>query len=92
MRNEWIVEVVSIVFVACPVSIAIAYWIWRRAIGSPASLPEISPATNQRLEHLERSVDVVAVEVERVSENVRYLTKLLAERPANAGIGSGGEK
>ncbi len=34
-----------------------------------------------QIEHLARAVDAVAVEVERISEGQRFVTKLLAERP-----------
>jgi hypothetical protein len=35
---------------------------------------------NARLEHLQQSVDAIAVEVERIAEAQRFTTKLLAER------------
>jgi hypothetical protein len=36
----------------------------------------------QRLERLEHAVDAIAIEVERISEGQRFVTKVLAERPA----------
>ena len=33
-----------------------------------------------RLRHLEQSVDAIAIEIERISEGQRFTTKLLAER------------
>jgi len=33
-----------------------------------------------RLQHLEQAVDAIAIEIERISENQRFATKLLAER------------
>ena len=39
------------------------------------------PALNDdRLEHLQQSVDAIAIEVERIAEAQRFTTKLLAER------------
>ncbi|MDQ6829938.1 MAG: hypothetical protein M3081_13850 [Gemmatimonadota bacterium] len=39
-----------------------------------------SPEIEARLTRVEQAVDAVAIEVERVGEGQRYLTKLLAER------------
>jgi hypothetical protein len=33
-----------------------------------------------RLQHLEQAVDAIAIEVERISENQRFATKLLTDR------------
>lgn len=38
-----------------------------------------SPADQNRLDQLQQSVDVVALEVERISEGQRYVTRLLDE-------------
>ena len=35
---------------------------------------------DERLEHLQQSVDAIAIEVERIAEGQRYTVKLLAER------------
>lgn len=35
-----------------------------------------------RLDRIERAVESIAVEIERISEGQRFTTKLLAERPA----------
>jgi hypothetical protein len=44
------------------------------------------PEITARLERIERTVESIAVEVERVSEGQRFTTKLLAERvPAERG-------
>jgi hypothetical protein len=37
-----------------------------------------------RLERIEQAVDTIAIEVERISESQRFVTKLLAQRPAAA--------
>ena len=36
---------------------------------------------NERLERLEQAVETIAVEVERVGEGQRYLTRVLESRP-----------
>ncbi len=45
-------------------------------LGSAASSGELG----SRLGHLEQSLDAIAVEVERVGEGQRYMTKVFAER------------
>jgi hypothetical protein len=42
--------------------------------------PLLSSATEARLERIEQAVDSIAIEVERISENQRFTTKLLSER------------
>jgi hypothetical protein len=41
------------------------------------------PADDDRLQRLEHAVDAIAIEVERISEGQRFLTKLQVERPAD---------
>lgn len=56
---------------------------WARRLdhrSAPPALP--SREVEDRLDRIERAVEAVAVEVERVSEGQRFVTKLLAERPA----------
>jgi hypothetical protein len=48
----------------------------RRPRGTPALPPEII----ERLERIERAVDVTALEVERIGEGQRFLTRALGER------------
>jgi hypothetical protein len=51
--------------------------LWRRPTvdSPPAAIPEM----DDRLSSLERSIDAVAVEIERVGEGQRYMTKRFAE-------------
>lgn len=41
---------------------------------------ELSRATEARLERIEQAVDSIAIEIERISENQRFTTKLLNDR------------
>jgi hypothetical protein len=50
-------------------------WIWKR---KPAAVASSTDA--QQIAHLQRSLDVVAVEVERIAEGQRYVAKMLNER------------
>jgi Spy/CpxP family protein refolding chaperone len=63
-----------------PLMLSIARLTWRRgsrAYVAPSSSPDLSP----RLERIEQAVDAIAIEVERVSEGQRFVTRLLSERP-----------
>ncbi|MFI5244947.1 MAG: hypothetical protein ACHQQR_06955 [Gemmatimonadales bacterium] len=53
---------------------------WARKIENQSKLPKATPETGEHMERMERSIDAIALEVERISENQRFLTKLLAER------------
>jgi hypothetical protein len=78
-------SVVAIVFIVCvllPMTIALARILVRRSrVGAPDPLARESAA---RLARLEQAVDAIAVEVERVSEGQRFVTRLLAEGRAPA--------
>jgi hypothetical protein len=68
-----------------PLSVAMARRFWR---GSPRRDPEAA-LVGSRMERLEHAVDSIAVEVERISEGQRYVTKLLAEQPSKSRVESG---
>jgi hypothetical protein len=64
--------------VMMPISIAYARRIWR---GKPVAQPRPDDVVSgQRLERLEQSVDAIAIEIERISEGQRFVTKVLATR------------
>jgi hypothetical protein len=81
-----IVPAVSVVSLAMLLPLAIGYArrISRRA---PAPAPFPSDVT-ARLERIEQAVDTIAIEIERVSEGQRFVTKIMAERPASAAAAS----
>jgi hypothetical protein len=69
---------VAMLALALPISIAWAKRIVRRA-------PRPTPVPNDvtmRLDRIEQAVDTIAIEVERISEGQRFVTRLMAERPA----------
>ncbi len=59
-----------------PVAIAYARRIWKRSHVTVALTPDLA----ERITAMERSIDAVAVEVERVGEGQRFVTQLLAEQ------------
>jgi hypothetical protein len=75
------ITIVGTIFVLFPLAIAAAWNIWKR--GTRAA---IAPAAADvaRMERLEQAVDAIAIEVERVSEGQRYVTRLLTEGAAPA--------
>jgi cell division septum initiation protein DivIVA len=86
------ISITFTIFVLAPMAIAAARLMWKRAT-APARPPAISPEANQRLDRIENAVDAIAIEVERVSEGQRFLTKLFTEggrdgQPA-AALGAG---
>lgn len=78
--SKEIVPVVAIlsVFVLGPFAVAMSRLIWKRASVPPR--PATDTMTQQRLEQLQQSVDTIAVEVERISEAQRFVTRVLNDR------------
>jgi hypothetical protein len=68
---------VLLMVLGLPVSIAWARRIFR---GRPQSA-QSAPDYTSRLENIERAIDTVAIEVERISEGQRFVTRILAGRP-----------
>ena len=66
-----------IVFVLSPLAIGIARVMWKRS--SRPVIPAITSETAERMVRLEQAVDSIAVEVERISEGQRFVTKLLSD-------------
>lgn len=74
------ISIVSVIFVGLPLAIGAAVMMLRRS--NRPSVPAVPPATQQRLERMEQAIDTIAIEMERVSENQRFLTRVLTEGPA----------
>ena len=54
---------------------------WSRRIEGRGASPAAIPVdVTERLERIERAVESVAVEVERISEGQRFVTRVLADR------------
>ena len=74
------ISVVSVIFVGMPLAVGAAVMMLRRS--SRPAAPAVPVATQQRLERMEQAIDTIAIEVERVSENQRFITRVLTEGPA----------
>lgn len=76
-------EILFIFALLMPISIGIMRRLTRTApkIASPAPRSDMD---SQRLERLEQAVDSIAIEVERISESQRFLTKVLGSNGARS--------
>lgn len=84
------VEKVSIMFtlfVLAPIAVSIAWAIFRRTM-KPSPKQVEGGDRGERLERLENAVDAIAVEIERISEGQRFVTRLLTEQSPNAALGA----
>ena len=82
----FVVAAMFIVAVFFPLSIALARRIWKRgtsviATAFPAELAE-------RLDRLDQSMDSIAIEVERIGEGQRFVTRVMSENGRALGAGA----
>ncbi len=79
--EAWVLGGMFIVIVCLPISIAFARRIWKRGGEAVAALPkEIA----DRLGRVEQTVEATAIEVERIGEGQRFMTKVLTENSSPA--------
>ena len=57
----------------------------RIATPRPRALPP-NPADTERMERMERAIEAISIEVERIAESQRFMTKLLSEGEAPAAL------
>lgn len=57
-------------------------WAYHRIRAEPRRDPVLTSLSGERLERIERSIDAVALEVERIGEMERFASKILAARAA----------
>jgi hypothetical protein len=75
------ISIVGMIFVLMPLAIGFMKILIRRS-NKPGVPPTALTETAQRLERLESAVDTIAVEIERISEGQRFVTKLLSDGQA----------
>ena len=75
------ISIVGTIFIGFPLAMAIARNMFRRASRRDAAAPTES---TERMERLEQAVDAIAIEVERISEGQRFMTRMLTEGSAPA--------
>lgn len=82
------VSVLFTLFVLAPIAVSIAWAIFRKTMRSSSDTGKRVDG-GERLQRLENSVDAIAVEIERISEGQRFVTRLLTEAaPQSAALGS----
>lgn len=74
------------ILVFFPLSVALARRIWRRGAAVVTSFPK---EITERLSRMEQAVEATAVEVERIGEGQRFLTRLFTEGDGPRAIGAG---
>ncbi|MEX1185377.1 MAG: hypothetical protein WEA80_02195 [Gemmatimonadaceae bacterium] len=70
--------IVFTIFVLAPLAVGASRMMWKRAAAGPVR-SVIPPETAGRLERIEQAVEAIAIEVERVSEGQRFVTRLMSE-------------
>ena len=85
-EDAYVLGGLFMLIVLLPLSIAIARRIWRKSTAVVTSFPrEIA----ERLSRMEQAVEATAVEVERIGEGQRFLTRLFTEGEGARVIGAG---
>ena len=87
-KDVMTLSILSIILIAFPLAAGFARSLWKRA-ARPGPPPAVFTETAQRLERLEASVDAIAIEIERISEGQRFVTKLLSENQPAPMLGAG---
>jgi hypothetical protein len=82
---ETVIPIVAIIsiFILSPMAIAVARLIWRRA-STPPPPPAVSDDVARRLVEMQQTMETMALEIERISEGQRFVTRLMSEQPAGA--------
>jgi hypothetical protein len=73
-----------LMIVLLPISIGYARRLWRR--GSQSEPVQIPADLSDRMSRIERGVESVAIEVERLGEGQRFVTQLLADQAAQRAL------
>lgn len=79
------IVIVFTLFVLSPLAVSISRMLWKR--GSLPKYAPPSPENAQRLERMEQAIDSIAIEIERVSEGQRFVTRLMSDRQNALGVG-----
>lgn len=85
-EEAWVLGGMFMVIVLLPLSIAWARRIWRRSAAAVTSFPR---EIGERLLRMEQALEATSVEVERIGEGQRFLTRLFTEGEGSRAIGAG---
>ena len=87
--NEAVVAVMALSIVGA-VAFPLARAIARRIEGRAQPTAPLPDGTTERIARMEAALESVAIEVERISEGQRFVTKLLAEQRDDRRLPPGG--
>jgi hypothetical protein len=73
----WVLSGIFLFVVGLPLTIAYARRIWRRSAAAVTKLPQ---EIYDRFARVDQSLDAIAVEVERIGEGQRFLTRIYTEQ------------
>ena len=82
-KDAYILGGLFLVVVLLPLSLAYARRIWTRGA---ASVSHFSGEIAERLNRMQQSIDATAVEVERIGEGQRFLTRIFTEGEVPAAL------
>jgi hypothetical protein len=85
-EDVYVLTGIFMIIVLLPLSIALARRIWRRGSAVVTAFPR---ELAERLSRMEQAVEATAVEVERIGEGQRFLTRLFTEGEGARAIGAG---
>jgi len=85
-EEAWVAGGFFLVLVIFPLTIAYARRIWRRGAVTVSAFPK---ELSDRLFRMEQAVEATSLEVERIGEGQRFLTKLFTEGESARALGTG---
>jgi hypothetical protein len=90
VEQEGIIAITAIIsiFVAFPIVVAMARLIWKRTSEPPRPRAIETDQVMRRLDQLQQTVEAMAIEVERISEGQRFVTRIMSDRDKQA-LGAG---
>jgi hypothetical protein len=86
LEEDYVLGGLFMLIVFLPLSVALARRIWRRSAAVVTSFPR---EITERLSRMQQAVEATAVEVERIGEGQRFLTRLFTEGEGARVIGAG---
>jgi hypothetical protein len=85
-EEAYVLGVVFMLVALLPISIAFARRIWRRSAAAVTAFPR---ELADRLMRIEQGLEATSVEVERIGEGQRFLTRLFTEGESARSLGAG---
>ena len=85
-ENVAIISVSFIGLILFPLAMVLARNLWKRGSIKKTAPLQLAGDAGQRLERLEQGMDAIAIEIERVAEGQRFVTRLLSEGHAGESV------